>query len=72
MRCYELAKMEVEKRHEAVQAAGYRVCTMRKQEMILAGRMDVDSSKTASRSLRIRQARYYIHPQTGISSYLGE
>ena len=68
MRCYKLAKMGAEERHEAVQAAGYRVCGMRKQEMIPAGRMDVDSSKAAGRILRICQARYYIHPQTGISS----
>ena len=72
MRCYKLAKMGAEKRHEAMQVAGYRTYAMRRQEMILAGRMDVDSSQAASRILRIRQARYYIHPQTGISSYLGE
>lgn len=52
MRCYKLAKMEAEKRHEALQAAGYRICIMRNQEMILVGKMDVRSFESSQQDLK--------------------
>ena len=52
MRCDKLAEMKAEKRHEALQAAGFRICTMRNQEMILVGGRDIRFFESSQQDLK--------------------